>query len=322
MGALKRGLVFFHYFEADTRYRENLVFFLSAAYRDDLDFAVVISGHCSVNLPKLSNVAYVFTENKNNDFGGYVAALAQLRNRLDGYDYFLFVNSSVRGPFLARPSGASWVEPFVSRFSDEVQLVGSSIAILVGDSEYTERFRQLYPYPGPYSHVQTTAYALTSQALRHLLDVGFYDIHARLDKLDVICHYEIRLSLEILRAGWNIKACLEKYNGLDYRLEHTDINPSSRNGDPLYKRAYFGKTASPHELVFAKTNRRLMSLTQLSWATLRGLFGIRHPAILGWDEYRRLRALYLAKVLLLPVTELKRSLDRAVRQTRDLLQPR
>lgn len=319
---MKRGLVFFHYFEADTLYRENLVFFLATAYRDDLDFAVIISGECSVSLPELNNVTYIFTENKNNDFGGYVTALAQLRDRLDGYNYFLFVNSSVRGPFRTKPSGTSWVDPFVGRFSDEVQLVGSSIAILVGDSEYTERFRQLYPYPGPYSHVQTTAYALTPRSLQHLLDVGFYDIHARLTKLDVICHYEIRLSLEILRAGWNIKACLEKYNGLDYRLDHTDINPSSRNGDALYRRAYFGKTASPHELVFAKTNRRIMSPTQLSSATLHSLLGVRHPAILGWDEYRRLRATYLAKVLLLPVTELKRSLDRAVRQTRDLLQPR
>lgn len=303
---MKRGLVFFHYFENGERYRENLVFFLSTAYRKDLDFIVVLAGSCSVQLPERPNISYFATENRNNDFGGYAAAIASYRDRIDDYDFFVFVNSSVRGPFFAQDAGASWVSAFVDRFSDDVHLVGSSIAILAVESDVSQHARKNYDFRYPYSHVQTTAYALTPTALKHLVGIGFYDVSDPLDKIDVICRYELGLSQELLRAGWNIRACLGKYNTLDYRQEHTDPNPSSVLGDPLYKRAYFGQTADPYELVFVKTNRRFLRSVQLPWITLRALLRVSDPEILAWPEYRRLRSAYLIRLASVPLEELKK----------------
>ncbi|WP_374262420.1 hypothetical protein [Zoogloea sp.] len=318
-GAAQRGLVFFHYFEHDRLYRENLVFFLATAYREDLDFVIVIAGHCAVALPSLPNVRYLHTENKNNDFGGYVAALAELRDGLDDYGFFVFVNSSVRGPFVPAGHDGSWATLFTDHFSAEVALVGSSIAILSPESSVSRRLHARHGFPTPHSHVQTTAYAMTPAALKHLQGIGFYDVHERLAKDDVICEYELRLSQALLQAGWNIKACLARYNAVDYRTPHADINPTSGGGDPLYGGAYFGRTARPDELVFVKTNRRIMGAVQLPWVTLRALRGVTHPAILGWPEYRRLRRAYLLRLIFVPLTELKKSLDRIVRQTRKAL---
>lgn len=310
---LKRGLVFFHYFESDIFYRENLIFFLSVAYREDLDFVVIISGECSVNLPEFFNVVYIFTENKNNDFGGYVIALDSCRNRMDDYDFFIFVNSSVRGPFVANERGMSWVESFTRNFNENVALVGSSIAILERDSLISQHLRRFYSFAPPYSHVQTTAYALTSGAMKHLIKTGFYDFHERLDKLDVICRYEIGLSQEIIKAGWDMKACLSKYNDIDYRSAHSDINPTSRQGDALYRRAYFGKTAAHRELVFVKTNRRIISPIKLIFVTFLELLRVTNSSVRNWGEYRKLRSDYMLKILLLPLSEVKKAVDRILK---------
>jgi hypothetical protein len=279
--------VFFHYFEANATYRDNLVFFLALAYRPELDFFVVISGDCSVALPALDNVRYLYTGNLNNDFGGYVFALGAIAG-LDEYDAFVFVNSSVRGPFLA-PAERSWTERFVDALHADVHLVGSSINVLPESSPFTAKFAALFDYPKPYSHVQTTAYALSRDALRHLRRIGFYDVHDALPKDEVICRYELRLSQEIKRAGWNLGCLLARYKGVDYRLPHTDPNPTSNQGDPLFRGAYFGANAKPEELVFVKTNRDLFGGPRMHWDTLRALARVDQPALRAWPESRSLR---------------------------------
>jgi hypothetical protein len=48
------------------------------------------------NCLNIFNVQYFFIENKNNDFG----AVIEFNKCHKNYDYYVFVNSSVRGPFL------------------------------------------------------------------------------------------------------------------------------------------------------------------------------------------------------------------------------
>src|SRR5436305_1950496 len=128
-----KSAVFFYYFEATDVYKENLIFFLCLAYRKDIDFLIIVSVPCIVDLLDLVNFKYIYKEIKRN--------------------------------------------------------------------------------------------------------------------------------------GWNICCLLEKYNSLDYRKPHRDINCSSLNGDPLYEGAYFGGTAQLSELVFIKTNRNLVSRRKLCWST-------------------------------------------------------
>lgn len=280
--------VFFHYFEANEIYKENLIFFLSTAYRTDIDFFIIISGESTILFPTINNVKYIHTENKNNDFGGYAFALGKLKDTCS-YDYYIFINSSVRGPFLKPNYKGNWTDLFVTKFSDDVHLVGSSINVIPSKSTHFQNFGKIFNYDKPYSHIQTTAYALSRAAINHLLSIGFYSENDYLSKDDVICKYEIRLSQEIKRNGWNFKCFLSKYNSIDYRENHTDPNKSSVNGDPLYLGAYFGRTARPYELVFVKTNRNLFTTSRLYLYTYISLVLATRKTHNKWIEYYSLK---------------------------------
>ena len=284
MNDIKKVAVFYHYFEANDVYRDNLIYFLSKAYSTDLNFFIVISENCSIELPERDNIKYIYTKNNNNDFGGYSSALRELKS-INGYDYFIFVNSSVRGPFIPNFFQGCWSELFLSHMSDEVHLVSSTINILPTDVKSYFRFKELYDYPEPYSHVQTTAYAMSYRAIKHLLDTGFYNMDESLNKIDVICHYELKLSQELIRQGWNLKCFLKEYNQIDYRKPHEDINFTSKEGDPLFNESYFGRTAHPTELVFIKTNRNMISEKDLHSHTYCQLLDLQ----LNWEAAIELR---------------------------------
>ncbi len=276
-------IIFYHYFEANQNYKDNLVHFLSVAYSESYQFVIVISGKCTIELPQLENITYIFAENKNNDFGGYIYALSNLKN-LNNYDYFIFINASVRGPFLSNHYEGTWVELFTSKMKNDVHLVGATINILSDSSPFYKKFKKKYAFEEPYSHVQTTAYALSNEAIRHLLKIGFYDVTEKLEKDDVICAYELRLSQEIKKNGWNMSCLLAHYDTIDYREFHTDMNYSSKNGNVLSEGHFFGRTAHPTEIVFIKTNTNMISRLDLSSHTYCNLLANTNPLLENWAE--------------------------------------
>jgi hypothetical protein len=99
--------------------------------------------------------------------------------------------------------------------------------------------------------------------------IGFYEIDEKMTKRDVILRYEIRLSREIIKKGWNISSILPLSGDMDYRNSgYSDINFSSKNGDYLYKNKFFERTLTPYELIFIKTNRNLLTPEELQSYTL------------------------------------------------------
>lgn len=262
--------VVYHYFERDLTYKNNLIYFLSVAILESVDYFILISGDCTVALPARPNVTYIKTENWNNDFGGYIKFFQVAP--VDNYDFFVFINSSVRGPFLPSYSKMPWVNAFTERLCGDVHLVGASINILPESATHTRRFSAVYGYTPPFVHAQTTAYALSANAARYLIDIGFYNVERALTKKEVIVQYELRLSQEIIRHGWNIGCFLPGYEGLDYRnLSMTYPNISSRNGDVLFERAFYGRTLAPTEAMFVKVNRNMISEADLSSVTFTSL---------------------------------------------------
>lgn len=307
-----KAAVFFHYYENNSDYKENLVYFLSVAYREDADYFIIIADHCSIDLPRRENIRYITTQNRNNDYGGYVSAIKILGDTLNQYDILIFVNSSVRGPFGHHRHPMGWIGAFTKPMAEDVHLVGSSINILSNESTLSIDFSEQYPgYPLPHSHVQTTAYALTKVAFEHLLNIGLYDCDAALPKDDVVIRYELRISQEIKKAGWNMKALLPRYNSIDYRLPHGDINPSSRSGDPLYRGAYFGKTARPRDLLFIKTNRNIISPARMAAYSLIDLLMLSSKSMLPWGERRRMMWRLTQRLLSSPFIALKELVQRA-----------
>lgn len=254
-----KNLVIYHYYEKDDSYRDNFLHFLTFGYSTEIDYVVVVAGGYSIDLPLAENITYVFTENLNNDFGGYCHAINNIID-VNKYEFFFFINSSVRGPFLATREKKLWTEYFIEQLDSDVGIVGSTINILSSNSYCSARYSEAYGAAINYSHVQTTSYLLPKKSLLHLIDQGFYNSSGILDKEDAIRDYELKLSQLIKRQGWNLKSLLPEYNKIDYRLPHGDINPTSENGDTCFKDAYFGRTIHPNEIIFIKTNREIYPL--------------------------------------------------------------
>ncbi|CAL5224080.1 g6706 [Coccomyxa viridis] len=82
-------------------------------------------------LPQLpQNAQYIFHANACFDWGTFGWALTRLGSNTKAYKYYLFMNTSVRGPFLPSylPATTHWTELFTSRINSKVKLVGSTIS--------------------------------------------------------------------------------------------------------------------------------------------------------------------------------------------------
>lgn len=280
--------VVYHYFEKNETYRDNFIFFLSRAWRPDLDMFVVIAGDYSVALPQRDNIRYVFTHDSGHDFGSY----AQLTETgaLDHYARLVFVNCSVRGPFLPHYVDADWTRPFLSLLKDDVHLCGSTINILHDTRPYHVLYRERHPDdPEPFSHVQSSAHAMTGECFGFLRERRLYAAAAGYDKDEAIVDCELAMSQLVRKRGWNIACLLPPYNAIDYRYPHSEINPTTTTGHPQARGAYFGLTPHPFELVFVKTEWPLLDAAARSFHSLMAMD--HHPIpSLDWDEARSLRA--------------------------------
>ncbi len=287
-----KTLVIYHYYEKDCTYIENFFHFLRFGYSSANHYIVVISGEYSIALPTLTNLTYLFAENKNNDYGGHSFAVKTVAN-LESYDFFIFINSSVRGPYLPSYVSENWTNCFTQFLKGDVGLVGSAINILPATTLLSNLYQEKYGGHCPFSHVQTMAYGMPKKTLRYLLENEFYDIDRRLAKDEVIRDYEIRLSQEVIAAGWNLKCLLPEYNSIDYRKLHADINRTSDKGDATCSFSYFGRTAHPYETMFVKTNRELFTEQYLNRLAYSLLSNIPPPDELN-DNFSYLR--YLDKL--------------------------
>jgi hypothetical protein len=255
-----RILCIYAYFEKNQEYQDNLRFFLKHGLNDGADFAFVLNGKCSVPIPSAPNIIVLRRENTGYDFGAYTAALDRLSARLHLYDFYFFLNTSVRGPFLPRDYPQRWQSVFVDMLRDDVKLVGTTINMLPTPYPFLVEMG----FRSPYSHVQTQMFAMDKECFEFLRPLIFADDASGMDFYDVVEQKEIAMSQYVLNNGWNINCALPKYRDLDYRTMLADINPTSASGDPSFKGKYFGGTYTPYDVVFIKTNRDLLPSSEES----------------------------------------------------------
>lgn len=261
--------VIYHYYELNNTYKENLVYFLNTAIIEDIEYFFYISGSCSVELLKLKNIHYIYIENKNNDFGGVVEF--SKHNKSLNFDVYLFINSSMRGPFMSPYHPTKWYEVFTSKLSHKVAMAGSSINLLPEEALISSYFKERFDYDPPYIHVQTTAYALSSRGYQLLLNKGFFDVDETLNKNDIISRYEILLSQILLNNGLSITSILQPYEEFSFSKRNSKFLGTNKQGDSLYKGAFYGRTLTPIESVFIKTSRNLVSDRELASYTFTAL---------------------------------------------------
>lgn len=240
----------YNYFEKDSSYKRNCKYFLEHGVNDAADFLFVVNGESSVSFPvDRPNVKpVIYRENTGFDFQAHTEAVRTLA--LDGYDYFVFINSSVKGPY-TKGLRSPWQRSLTDMIQGDTKLVGTTINIFTTRNDVLEGMG-LSP---PYSHVQTQVFAMDRECLVFLKDKVFTDHDPNDSFHSVIYKKEVGMSQHVLRNNWNISCLAPKYRGLDYRKLKEDINPTSREGDANYVGAYFGRSLRPDELLFIKTNR-------------------------------------------------------------------
>ena len=265
-------LVIYHYYEKDQSYIDNFLHFVQFSYRPELTFLIVIAGSCSIELPKACNIIYFYAENRNFDYGGYAQAIKDLKFEKK-YASFIFVNSSVRGPFLSPHLQKSWANTLLDLYSDGVGIVGAAISLTPSHHVISKIYHEKYGFvernKNILAHVQSTCYVLSQQVLQFLIDDGFYDAHESLSKDETVRDYEMRLSQILLDHSLNLKCLLPEYNNHDYRFLTHEINLSARDGDSGFQHSYFGRTVHPYEAMFIKTSRNTSSdayLNQLAYS--------------------------------------------------------
>jgi len=232
------------YYEKNEMYADNLRYFLKYGIVSNIDYYIIINGKCTVEIPHLKNITVIHRENEGYDFGAWSHCIKYLQKM---YDYYIFINSSVRGPYRSE-----WLHEFLELFDDvsNVKLVGTSINV------HTPK-NSNYIFP----HVQSMFFILDSEAFYYLKNINFFneDKYNKSNFATIVHNGEIEMSTLVLKNNWNINCILTKYRGYDYRRIKSNFNKHADiyEGDPYYDGAYFGDTIKPKDVIFFKMNRRI-----------------------------------------------------------------
>jgi hypothetical protein len=188
------------------------------------------------------NIIEIERPNISQDIGAYGAAIKylQVNELIDSFDYYVFLNSTVRGPFV--PSYIQdWVEEFISPIrKSNVYLAGTSINL-----------HEISP------HVQSMAMCMRRELLHLCIAHNKFPLNDEsIPKQKLITDTEIGISKLTLENGYNIDthiSCLRNMNWV--QIYHDKVKFKTNVSDLCYNNGCFSRTLHPYEVIFIKTNR-------------------------------------------------------------------
>ena len=258
--------VLYSYYEKNEMYKENLKHFLRYGLIQGIDTFIISNGPITVTIPPIQdnkNIILLTRENIGADFGAWNYGLKYIKNehRTKAYDYYFFINTSVRGPFLPKYYKGTWLNAYMELFrtSQDVHLVGATICVMHADHEFTPIVKSLSKIYGftrnpPYTHVQSMFFGMTRESLEYIWNIGLFNYSGK-TLIDIVINQEILLSTLILDRGWNINCMLNTFRDVDYREINTSCDVLGCHGDLWFNNVYFGKNIHPYEVIFYKNNR-------------------------------------------------------------------
>jgi hypothetical protein len=235
-------------------YNRNVKFFLNFGITEDpnVDYAIVqnmpnwsLNKKSELKQSEIgdSKLYWIRRPNISQDLGAYGEVVRTIPE--DTYDYMLFINSSMRGPFLPTwyNKKEHWASCFTRLLSDTVAIVGTSINTL----HLTEND----------AHVQSMAYALDTRGVEIYRHHGIFAQENKVvPKDDLIETVEVGGSQLLLKYGYNLDCLLTAVHGRDWHdTKSAIVSNRYRLEDVWNDRAYFGYNVHPHETLFFKTNR-------------------------------------------------------------------
>ena len=222
-------------------YNERVEYFLRhALFKDPMFDFVVICNDLTIEIDVPDYVSVLKRNNTGYDFGAWSEGLLG-NDRYSAYDHFVFVNSSVIGPYLPDGYTKPWPYRFIDGLRGNTKLFGSTINT-IGD-------------PANLSHVQSFAYAMDREALEFLISSDIFSVTKWAQTFnDAIWQHEVRMSRLIISRGWNIGSLMRHYADVDFTF--TSRDPASYGVTWLHGDVMFPQYGLDRkEVMFLKGNR-------------------------------------------------------------------
>jgi lipopolysaccharide biosynthesis protein len=236
-------------------FNDRVDYFIKHALFDDetVDFLFVCNNlqlQQTIALPYYA--AILFRENLGYDFAAWSYALFQ-NDIYKKYDNYIFVNSSVMGPYLDPQYNGKWTDIYIDRLTESVRLFGSTI-----NTEFFLR-KDIDPnlHPVLFSHIQSYIYSMKQDTLHYLIECGIFskDNHST-NFHKTIENKEVGMSRKIIENNWNIGCLMPIYKDVDFRFIYKKPQDYPHPFLPdIMDETHVNKHFTPRQLVFIKGNR-------------------------------------------------------------------
>lgn len=228
--------VFHIYNDRVKHYIDNCLF-----YDKHVDF-VMISNDKTIQFKVPNDVKIMRRDNIGYDFGGWSDALL-IDNLYKGYDHFIFINSSVIGPFLPSHYKGKWTDIYINGLQNNVKLFGSTINTCF--------------QPLTTSHVQSYIFSMDKTTLEYLIKCEIFSVTNYAKTMsEAFIKKEVLMSRKIIENNWNIGSLLPHYKNIDFTFNSKKSYEYNIQflGDIMFIQ-YLNKLWTINQLVFIKGNR-------------------------------------------------------------------
>lgn len=220
----------------------------------DVDFLIICNDttiHFENRLPAFSNIKILKRDNIGFDFGGWSDGIL-INDLYKNYNYFIFCNSSIVGPFLKPNFEGKWTDIYIEGLmKNNCKLFGSTINTL--------------KIPHVFSHIQSYIFSMNLETLELLIEEEIFTMRKYCKSIiDAVISKEILMSRKILDNGWNIGCLLPIYKDVDFTLKTSNENSSNMTTyDDVMFPYFLNKLWTCEDLVFLKGNRIPTNIDQL-----------------------------------------------------------
>jgi lipopolysaccharide biosynthesis protein len=230
------------------------MFYHNCIFKDDnVDF-LVICNNKKIHLPEIDYVKVIKRDNIGYDFGGWSEGILT-DDLYKKYDSFIFVNSSVIGPYLPSYYKGKWTDVYLQGLTDTVKLFGSTINVpqphilnMLYKKEFTEEDRLKY------IHLQSYIFSMNRETLEFLIEKELFSTTNYVTEFyDAVTEKEIKMSRLIIENGWNIGSLQDGYKNVDFTFRKQQT-VELLNDDVMFPE-HLNKSWTLYELVFIKGNR-------------------------------------------------------------------
>ncbi len=215
-------------------------FIKNAIFKDDNTDFLIICNNPNIKIECPDYVTVIHRDNDGFDFGAWSVGLFD-NDRRYKYDYYIFANSTIIGPFIHHHDKQKWTEKFTDGLVGNVKLFGS----FINTCRAPERL----------SHVQSFIFSMSRETLAFLIDHNIFSITS-FPVHKPIWEFEWKMSNVIIRNGWNIGCLMRHYKDVDFTFREKP--PHAYNIRWLDDVGYpecVDKLYDKYETVFIKANR-------------------------------------------------------------------